>query len=352
MAKREKIAIVFSAGMGDGLQMLPLWRRLHQEGHRLTLFLYSPYFSAEFARSLRLFEEVLDIKAGKSPLPAAFSHLLHYDKAYLDYYSSGPKQSLFACLIAKKVVCNRRKWYLRLLPNLSYQQPLQNGHNILQNLHLAHFSIEKMSGLHYVTDIWQEAEISPEWRQLRDVAPYLVAQISAANRQADYKNWQKANWEWLFGKILQIHTSMRILLIGDANEAEESEQIAANLSAQVVSVAGKTNLCELAFLLKNAKMYLGLDSGPMHLAALLGTPALTLWGPSDPATIGYEVMAPSRYKDVCLRLECHPCLSFIRQNPLLVQHPSQCPSPRCIKEISRETVWSAFQSHWEGIYGI
>ncbi len=179
----------------------------------------------------------------------------------------------------------------------------------------------------------------------------LQRQISAANNQADYKNWQVEKWEWLFGNILDAHPDLRIVLIGDKNEINICQKIKSNKDGGIMSLAGKTNLEDLTMLLKNAKMYLGLDSGPMHLAAMLGTPTLTIWGPSDPKTIGYEILNPKIHKDICLWVSCHPCLSFIRPNTLLVDHPAKCPFPRCIKEINQEVVWQAFQSHWNSIYG-
>ena len=51
-------------------------------------------------------------------------------------------------------------------------------------------------------------------------------------------------------------------------------------------VAPQTSLRELAFLLKNAKVVVGGDTGPLHLAAALGTPVVGIYGPTNPLRNG------------------------------------------------------------------
>jgi lipopolysaccharide heptosyltransferase I len=51
-------------------------------------------------------------------------------------------------------------------------------------------------------------------------------------------------------------------------------------------VAPATNFRELAFVLKRARLVIGADTGPLHLAAALGTPVIGLYGPTDPARNG------------------------------------------------------------------
>jgi lipopolysaccharide heptosyltransferase I len=51
-------------------------------------------------------------------------------------------------------------------------------------------------------------------------------------------------------------------------------------------VAPATNFRELAFVLKSARRVIGADTGPLHLAAALGTPLIGLYGPTDPARNG------------------------------------------------------------------
>jgi heptosyltransferase-1 len=61
------------------------------------------------------------------------------------------------------------------------------------------------------------------------------------------------------------------------------ESLARAIGAEV---APPTNFRELAFVLRHAKLVVGADTGPLHLAAALGTPLIGLYGPTDPARNG------------------------------------------------------------------
>jgi lipopolysaccharide heptosyltransferase I len=61
------------------------------------------------------------------------------------------------------------------------------------------------------------------------------------------------------------------------------EALARRIGAEV---APATNFRELAFLLRNARLVIGGDTGPLHLAAALGTPVIGLYAPTDPARNG------------------------------------------------------------------
>jgi lipopolysaccharide heptosyltransferase I len=72
------------------------------------------------------------------------------------------------------------------------------------------------------------------------------------------------------------------------------------------NLAGQTNLRQIVALLERAKLVIGNDTGPMHMAAALGVPLVTPYGPTDPARTG-----PFGRLDSVVRLEmpCSPCFS-------------------------------------------
>jgi lipopolysaccharide heptosyltransferase II len=87
---------------------------------------------------------------------------------------------------------------------------------------------------------------------------------------------------------------------GDAALAAPIEQ------AGGINLAGKTTLRQLVALLERAALVVANDSGPMHIAAALGRPLVTPFGPTSPVRTG-----PYRRMDSVIRLDipCSPCFS-------------------------------------------
>ena len=64
-------------------------------------------------------------------------------------------------------------------------------------------------------------------------------------------------------------------------------------------------LLDLAALFAHARLYLGADSGPMHVSSLVGTPVVQLLGPTDPVENAPLAATPSR--TVRVSIACNPC---------------------------------------------
>lgn len=78
------------------------------------------------------------------------------------------------------------------------------------------------------------------------------------------------------------------------------------LSSNTVDLTGNTSLPVLAALLKRAGLFVGVDSGVMHLAAAMGVRVVGLFGPSDPEITGPQ---GDGHAVVCVDLPCGPCLA-------------------------------------------
>jgi len=121
-----------------------------------------------------------------------------------------------------------------------------------------------------------------------------------------------------------------ILLCGTSAEAELATRIAAAMRASAVSLVGETSLGEYLALLATADLFIGNDSGAMHLAAGVGLPQVILFGPTDEAATG-PINARARL--VKQPVSCSPC--FLRHCP--VDH-------RCMTGISVDDAWQAVET--------
>jgi len=101
------------------------------------------------------------------------------------------------------------------------------------------------------------------------------------------KDWGRDNWRALLEGIARLpaprHDDVApgLLLLGSADEYEASESAAAGWRAgggsRVVNLCGQLSPRESAAALERAAFFLGHDSGPMHLAAAVGTPCVAIF---------------------------------------------------------------------------
>ena len=78
------------------------------------------------------------------------------------------------------------------------------------------------------------------------------------------------------------------------------------MSGESISIAGQTTLSQLAEVLKRCDLFIGNDSGPMHLAAAVGTRTIGLYGPTDPERFG---PVGSHSQTIRRKPDCPPCMA-------------------------------------------
>jgi heptosyltransferase-1 len=102
------------------------------------------------------------------------------------------------------------------------------------------------------------------------------------------------------------------VLIGGAEESAIGDAVVRELGAiEVLNLVGKTSLRDLIGIFGECAVAFGPDSGPMHIAAAVGCPVVSLWGSTAPAR-----SAPWGYAELAIHSEipCHPC--YLRDCPI------------------------------------
>ncbi len=95
--------------------------------------------------------------------------------------------------------------------------------------------------------------------------------------KVDVKNWGTNNWQSLIERLGQSYKRSVLLLIGEKSEYNDSEKVSCNWPGQRINLCGKLTPRESAAALKKASIFIGHDSGPMHLAASVGTPCVAIF---------------------------------------------------------------------------
>ena len=120
------------------------------------------------------------------------------------------------------------------------------------------------------------------------------------------------------------------LNFGTNADWRQGEQLNAETEGRVINLAGKTSLRQLMALLKRCRALLTNDSGPMHLAAALGTPVIVPFGSTSPELTGPGLGGEGAHTILRANAPCSPCLR------------RTCPVDfRCMTGISVEQVVAA-----------
>lgn len=99
----------------------------------------------------------------------------------------------------------------------------------------------------------------------------------------------------------------QILFVGVKGEIPIITEIQALMRSESINIAGKTTLTQLASILHTCNVFIGNDSGPMHLAAAVGTQTIGLYGPGDPTRFG---PAGEKCQTIRRRSDC-PCVGSV-----------------------------------------
>jgi heptosyltransferase-3 len=118
-----------------------------------------------------------------------------------------------------------------------------------------------------------------------------------------YKEWDMGKWSQLAFIIWQKY-KMPVIVNGSAAEKSRADELAAASHPPMHNLAGKTTLREMAALLQMSRLHIGVDSAPPHIAAAVGTPTITIYGPSD-----WHDWAPTGDKNMVVLpdMDCSPC---------------------------------------------
>ena len=132
--------------------------------------------------------------------------------------------------------------------------------------------------------------------------------------------------------------SVKILLLGTNEEKLLLKNISSFCSSENVITVIKFNLFEITQLLKASQLFIGNDSGLLHLASLVDTPVIGIFGPGQAATTG-PFIGINKQEIVTRNYPCSPC----NQRFFKECEPSLHQKPECIESISVKEVSDAVQ---------
>jgi ADP-heptose:LPS heptosyltransferase len=162
----------------------------------------------------------------------------------------------------------------------------------------------------------------------------LVVINPNSGEMALQRRWPAERFQRLAQWLIEQKDAL-VVFIGSKEEAPYVETISRETRSEgnrVLDLSGRLNLGELSALLHLADLLVTNDSGPLHLAVLMGTPTVSLFGPESPQL--YGPLGPN-HRVLYKGLYCSPCLSVYNTKE------TGCSDNKCLKEISLEEVMAA-----------
>jgi len=130
--------------------------------------------------------------------------------------------------------------------------------------------------------------------------------------------------------LLADRHNLEIVILGGPRDEETSAQVAQMISSPIKNLTGQTSLDQFISLLAQARLVLCNDSGAMHLSAILRTPAVAIFGSTEPRLTGPLTESVSVLRH---HVPCSPC--FLRECPI---------DFRCMNSIAVADVLQAAQN--------
>jgi heptosyltransferase-1 len=145
------------------------------------------------------------------------------------------------------------------------------------------------------------------------------------------KRWPAASFAEVADRLLQEGYGA-VVMIGGADERAEVAAVSEMMKTSAIDLAGATTVGLLPALLSKASLLITNDSGPMHIAAAIGTPVVALFGPTSaartgPYGVGHDVLTG--------KVPCSPCFSRTCHNTLPLE---------CLRLVSPQQVLSAVRA--------
>lgn len=181
--------------------------------------------------------------------------------------------------------------------------------------------------IHDTDRAWASANLPPKGE-----APRIILHAGSGG-YTHARRWPSAYFAAVAHALYQ-QFNAELLLVGGAND--NGMEVLAATHAPILDLTAKTTLRQLAAVLETADLFIGADSGIMHLAAAANTPVLTLFGPSNAdAWRPWTGNAPARV--LRTGVECSPC-SYVGTG---IGARDGCPARTCLRTLYPKQVIEA-----------
>ena len=131
--------------------------------------------------------------------------------------------------------------------------------------------------------------------------PFVIVSPGA---KSHIKRWPLENYADL-SDLIKEKLKIDVVLIGDGHDRLIINKMTSLMNTRPLDISGKTNMREIAYLVRKARLLITNDSAPLHVASAVGTPVLVFFGPTDEKKYGPS--GEGEKKVLRKSMKCAPC---------------------------------------------
>jgi len=327
------IVILLWGGIGNDVLFSPVLytiRKNFPQTH-LTICSFHSFAKEMFFKTADSF-----ITIGENPSLKSIEKLLfllrrfHPDIVISNAMSPVFLSSLIAYLSGAKIRIGIERGHRGFLNNIRVYE--RKEHELIENIRIAKellFNAESFPLAVDYTDFDEEtAEIAFNSLHLKKDFPVVAIQPGSGKHQS-FKRWDIDGFRKVAEKLLE--HNIQVVVVGTEEEKNEIDYLEKILQSKNVRVLRRRlTLPQMVLFLKNFSLLIANDTSLVHLASIVKTPSVVIYGPTDPVkNHPWDV----EYRIVRKTLPCSPCYNFRTPN---------CPyNFKCLHEITVEEVFNA-----------
>ncbi len=281
--KIEKILVFRNDRLGEFLLIIPALRALKKVFQAKITVVANPYLK-ELAKCIPEVDEVLIWEPKKHSLREifSFSSLLRKKKFDLAVIFNPTKEAHLISFLSRIPLRlgYHRKWGFLLNRKIKDEKDQSRLHEVEYNLQLV-----KEIGA-YTEDLSLRIELPQE--ELNKTQDFLISQTLEPKNYIvispfcsnSLKEWPLKNFLELAEKLGK---DIKVVVTGSREDQERGRLFNGLKERGVLNLIGKTDLLQLAGILKYAEVLISNDSGPVHLACCVGVETVVLFGNTKPS---------------------------------------------------------------------
>lgn len=296
----ERLIVLPPGGLGDNLLTIPALRRLRRAAPTLRLTwvgrrAYAPIMAAAGMDECVAIE---DLPRGALDLRAHDAALCFADVAG-DFLGPREQVQRLALRIGSAMSKHRPRWYTDVVHTARLGRP---AHEALRHLRMLRpFALD---GAASRAELIRDGRIDAPPAALPDGLPSTRFVVLHPYSAGHGRQWPSQHWKAMALRLLD--RGFTPVFTGSAEEGQRFERAwpSTDRPAAVVDASGRLDLAQLACLIARSDAMVASSTGPLHLAAALGSPAIGLFAPRKGVSVGRWAALGDRAVSVGLGGSC------------------------------------------------